>query len=251
MSSEKKDNFIVKLFQILKDDEYNKIISWNNNGTEIIIYNRAAFSSVILPQISTHNNYESFIRLLNMYGFNKLQNIFISEHDQFFHKDFRKDKTKKEIRNIKRKRKRKRPNTTNKNDEINYYNNLIQNGNLNSSSKRDILDFLIKQFKEINNFFNETKKKVAEINSKNTDELNKGINNNNDNNILNNSIENDNNNINNNDDNLIIFNNIGFSLNFNPSLDSNNIFQNESIKIDNENDNYSGVFDNRKNIFDS
>ena len=256
----KKDNILVKLFQILKDNEYNEIISWNNDGEIIIIYNTSTFSSVILPKISNHSNYESFVRILNMYGFTKIPKI-NSEHDQFFHQDFRKDKEKEEIRNIKRKSTSDN-NTENENDEINDYINLIQSGNINLLSDIYILDYIIKKTKENSNFYNTINQKLSEIKNKNIDLLNKiqafnnsiGINNNNDmkdNKIFNDSIGNDNNIINNNYDNNTMNNNIDYTLNLSQSLNPINIFQNEYIKIDNENDNYPGIFDNQKNIFDS
>ena len=96
-------NFLLKLYQILENPEYKKIITWIDNEKGFIIENLYDFTENILPKYYRHKNYSSFVRQLNMYDFHKkknLENKFI-----FHHENFIKDK-KDLIKKIKRKNKR-------------------------------------------------------------------------------------------------------------------------------------------------
>ena len=261
--------FLEKLFGILKSKRYKKIISWNNDGTNIAIFNPSKFSSIILPKICRHNNYETFVRELNMYGFRKINKILNSEPEKFYNKNFRKDKKEEDIRKIRRKvtEFEDEDNTTynkkkellcildkiqNEKDEIKKiedYKNLIQGGNINLLTNTYILEFLINQRKENTNFNNDIIQKLSEIKNKNINILNNiqtfnnsiGINNNNmnDNNILNDSDSfiNDNNN-----------NNISNSINNN--INNNYVNYNMNNNLDYP-FNLNQSFNNQKNIYDS
>ena len=90
-------NFLLKLYQILENPEYNKIINWIDNGKGFIIENLYDFTENILPKYYRHKNYSSFVRQLNMYDFHKKKNsenkfIFYNEN---FIKDKKKNKKKK------------------------------------------------------------------------------------------------------------------------------------------------------------
>ncbi|ORZ18856.1 HSF-type DNA-binding-domain-containing protein [Absidia repens] len=66
--------FIVKLYKMLEDDTQD-LICWAKNGEYFSVYNSALFSKQILPQYFKHNNWQSFVRQLNMYGFNKINEM--------------------------------------------------------------------------------------------------------------------------------------------------------------------------------
>ncbi|ORX78197.1 winged helix DNA-binding domain-containing protein, partial [Anaeromyces robustus] len=66
--------FITKLLEILNNELYSDIISWNNFGTSFIVKKVDSFSQIILPKYFKSNNFNSFIRQLNMYNFHKVKN---------------------------------------------------------------------------------------------------------------------------------------------------------------------------------
>ena len=74
-SNNNKKSFLSKLYDILNDINYNEIISWNKEGTGIIIKNTIALCQSVLPKYYNHHNYSSFVRQLNLYGFHKIQEI--------------------------------------------------------------------------------------------------------------------------------------------------------------------------------
>ena len=64
-------SFLSKLYEILNEISYKDIISWNMEGNGILIKNISSLCKIILPKYFKHNNYSSFIRQLNIYGFHK------------------------------------------------------------------------------------------------------------------------------------------------------------------------------------
>ena len=75
-------NFLLKLYQILENEEYKDIIQWGENGKYFIVKNVHDFTEKILPKYYKHNNYSSFIRQLNMYDFHKKKS---SQNEHIFH----------------------------------------------------------------------------------------------------------------------------------------------------------------------
>ena len=116
-------NFLLKLYQILENDEYKDIIHWGDDGTYFVVQNLHDFTENILPKYYKHNNYSSFIRQLNMYDFHKRKS---NQNEHIFeHKNFIKDK-KELLKLIKRKTKKENPNINN-NNNYNMTNNINYN----------------------------------------------------------------------------------------------------------------------------
>eukprot|EP01116_Phalansterium_solitarium_P021532 TRINITY_DN6731_c0_g1_i4.p1 TRINITY_DN6731_c0_g1~~TRINITY_DN6731_c0_g1_i4.p1 ORF type:complete len:429 (-),score=114.77 TRINITY_DN6731_c0_g1_i4:97-1383(-) len=65
--------FVVKTFQLLHDSRNRNVISWSPNRDSFIVHNPVEFASEVLPKYFKHNNFCSFIRQLNTYGFKKLE----------------------------------------------------------------------------------------------------------------------------------------------------------------------------------
>jgi len=100
-------SFLSKLYVILNDNTYNDIIHWNNEGSKIIIINITRLCDVVLRKFYKHNNYSSFVRQLNIYGFHRSQGI-IKDGVCFEHEYFNKKTTKEQINQIIMKDKKKK-----------------------------------------------------------------------------------------------------------------------------------------------
>ncbi|CAI7989860.1 Heat shock factor protein 1 [Geodia barretti] len=89
--------FINKVWSILGNEEYAKLISWSECGKNVIVRDYPNFSKEILPHYFKHNKFNSFVRQLNLYGFRKVshpeQNVLskvqVSEPVEFYHPNFR------------------------------------------------------------------------------------------------------------------------------------------------------------------
>lgn len=91
-----------KLYRILEDKDSQHLISWSKRGDVFYVTNPASFSKTVLPQYFKHNNWQSFIRQLNMYGFNKINDMTQTQTWEFKHPKFKRG-AEDELDHIKRK----------------------------------------------------------------------------------------------------------------------------------------------------
>ncbi|KAI8889762.1 hypothetical protein K501DRAFT_237959, partial [Backusella circina FSU 941] len=100
--------FVNKLYKMLEDPQTIDLISWSSSGDLFSVSNPTAFSKSILPQYFKHNNWQSFVRQLNMYGFHKVNDLIHSNLTnesqtwEFKHPNFRKGAVG-DLQHIKRK----------------------------------------------------------------------------------------------------------------------------------------------------
>ncbi|KAI8338183.1 HSF-type DNA-binding-domain-containing protein [Chlamydoabsidia padenii] len=66
------NTFVHKLHAMVGDIQYQHLIAWTYSGSSFIVCNITEFSRDVLPKHFKHNNFSSFVRQLNMYGFHKV-----------------------------------------------------------------------------------------------------------------------------------------------------------------------------------
>ncbi|GMI71034.1 heat shock transcription factor A3, ARABIDOPSIS THALIANA HEAT SHOCK TRANSCRIPTION FACTOR A3 [Hibiscus trionum] len=64
--------FLSKTFDLVDDPSLDPIISWGPTGESFVVWDPVEFSRLILPRNFKHNNFSSFVRQLNTYGFRKI-----------------------------------------------------------------------------------------------------------------------------------------------------------------------------------
>jgi len=104
--SKKKDQipaFLTKTYEIMGDPNTQDIASWSKSGTCIIVKDADRFAAEILPAYFKHNNFTSFVRQLNMYGFHKTKQD--ANLREFNHPMFQRGQPEKLV-HIKRNRKK-------------------------------------------------------------------------------------------------------------------------------------------------
>eukprot|EP00301_Raphidiophrys_heterophryoidea_P008012 c13026_g1_i3.p1 GENE.c13026_g1_i3~~c13026_g1_i3.p1 ORF type:complete len:256 (-),score=58.06 c13026_g1_i3:232-999(-) len=96
--------FLTKTYDIVNDPSSDMIVSWGQTGETFVIHNTTEFCTSILPSHFKHNNLASFVRQLNIYGFQKVGNKHMWE---FRHERFRRGE-RHMLAHIKRKTPNKR-----------------------------------------------------------------------------------------------------------------------------------------------
>lgn len=64
--------FLTKTYDAVEDPTTSHIVSWSRGGASFVVWNPHAFSRDLLPRYFKHNNFSSFVRQLNTYGFRKI-----------------------------------------------------------------------------------------------------------------------------------------------------------------------------------
>ncbi|PVU97830.1 hypothetical protein BB561_000302 [Smittium simulii] len=67
--------FLNKLYNLVDDTSSNNYIRWTESGESFLVYKHEDFAKEILPKFFKHNNFSSFVRQLNMYGFHKVPHL--------------------------------------------------------------------------------------------------------------------------------------------------------------------------------
>ncbi|KAJ1540180.1 stress-responsive transcription factor hsf1, partial [Cladochytrium tenue] len=66
--------FLNKLFNMVNDPT-SDLIHWSDDGKSFIVERHEEFARDVLPRFFKHNNFSSFVRQLNMYGFHKVPHL--------------------------------------------------------------------------------------------------------------------------------------------------------------------------------
>ncbi|XP_050227845.1 heat stress transcription factor A-3 [Mercurialis annua] len=64
--------FLSKTYDLVNDEVLDNIISWGAAGESFVVWDPVEFCKIVLPRNFKHNNFSSFVRQLNTYGFRKI-----------------------------------------------------------------------------------------------------------------------------------------------------------------------------------
>ena len=93
----KATNFVndANCFSFLDESRNTDLIRWSDDGNSFIVLDEDEFAKTLIPELFKHNNYASFVRQLNMYGFHKKVGL----SDNSMRSSERKNKTPSEYSN--------------------------------------------------------------------------------------------------------------------------------------------------------
>ncbi|XP_026452453.1 heat stress transcription factor B-4-like [Papaver somniferum] len=64
--------FLTKTYELVDDPSTDHVISWAEDNTTFVVWRPPEFARDLLPNFFKHNNFSSFVRQLNTYGFRKI-----------------------------------------------------------------------------------------------------------------------------------------------------------------------------------
>jgi heat shock transcription factor len=64
--------FLSKTYEMVDDPSTDAVVGWTPAGTSFVVANQPEFCRDLLPKYFKHNNFSSFVRQLNTYGFRKI-----------------------------------------------------------------------------------------------------------------------------------------------------------------------------------